>query len=187
VQNNIALEDNFNDIIKMVENLDPDCSIENWNNWQWQLAHTIRDISNLEQLLGIKLGRDKRKQLEKTIERFPMRITPYYLSLIKTENYENDPVFKQSVPNIAELNLSPYDIRDPLEEDKDSPTVGIVHRYPDRVLFNASNLCAMYCRHCTRKRKVGDVDQISTREDLNAGIEYIRNTPMVRDVLISGG
>ncbi|HSH14239.1 MAG TPA: lysine 2,3-aminomutase, partial [Desulfurivibrionaceae bacterium] len=75
----------------------------------------------------------------------------------------------------------------PLSEDKDSPVIGITHRYPDRVLFHVSNLCSMYCRHCTRKRKVGDADAIPGRQDLLAGLDYIRNTPVIRDVLLSGG
>ena len=76
---------------------------------------------------------------------------------------------------------------DPLAEDDDSPVPGITHRYPDRVLFHISNVCAMYCRHCTRKRKVGDVDSIPDREQMQQGLEYIRNTPSIRDVLLSGG
>jgi lysine 2,3-aminomutase len=160
---------------------------EKWNDWRWQVSHVITDIPTIEKLLGIDLGKEKREQLEQTIERFPMRITPYYLSLIDTEDYENDPIFKQSVPSIHELEVEKYDLADPLDEDKDSPAAAITHRYPDRVLFHISNLCGMYCRHCTRKRKVGDVDQILSRDDLKEGIDYIKNTPAVRDVLLSGG
>ena len=116
-----------------------------------------------------------------------MRITPYYLSLIDTKDYLNDPIFKQSVPCIDELTLEKYELKDPLGEDRDSPAPGITHRYPDRVLFHVSNLCAMYCRHCTRKRKVGDIDQILSKEDLLGGIKYVRETPAIRDVLLSGG
>ena len=78
-------------------------------------------------------------------------------------------------------------MEDPLSEDKDSPVPGVTHRYPDRVLFQVSNVCSMYCRHCTRKRKVGDIDSIPLKNDLIKGIEYIRNTPEIRDVLLSGG
>ncbi|PKH44565.1 lysine 2,3-aminomutase, partial [Dehalococcoides mccartyi] len=119
--------------------------------------------------------------------KFPMSITPYYFSLIDRKNYENDPVFIQSVPSAAELNFSCYDKEDPLAEDVDSPAPGITHRYPDRVLFHVSNRCAMYCRHCTRKRKVGDIDKNLSRDELKKGLEYIKNTPRVRDVLLSGG
>jgi len=125
--------------------------------------------------------------LEKTINRFPLSITPYYLSLINIENFRHDPVYKQSFLDSRELIVSPCEMKDPLSEDHDSPIPGITHRYPDRVLFLVSNVCAMYCRHCTRKRKVGDVDFIPNREQIKKGIEYIRNTPQVRDVLLSGG
>ena len=99
----------------------------------------------------------------------------------------NDPIFKQAFPNPAELVISKYDMKDPLHEDKDSPTKGITHRYPDRVLFLISNRCAMYCRHCTRKRKVGDPEHIPSKEQIIAGLDYIRNHSEVRDVLLSGG
>ncbi len=116
-----------------------------------------------------------------------LSLSSYYLSLIDSSNYQNDPVFKQSVANINELTVLKTDMEDPLSEDTDSPVEGITHRYPDRVLFHVSNVCSMYCRHCTRKRKVGDVDSIPNREQLEKGLEYIRNTPQVRDVLLSGG
>jgi len=138
-------------------------------------------------LLGIIFEPDEKIQLEKTIDKFPLSITPYYLSLIDTSDYKNDPVFKQSFPSPMELTVSKCDMEDPLAEDKDSPVPGITHRYPDRVLFHISNVCSMYCRHCTRKRKVGDIDSIPEKDEIMAGIEYIKNTPDVRDVLLSGG
>ncbi|MDD2559970.1 MAG: lysine 2,3-aminomutase, partial [Bacteroidales bacterium] len=103
------------------------------------------------------------------------------------DNYINDPVYKQAFLDNRELIVTASEMGDPLSEDHDSPVPGITHRYPDRVLFLVSNVCAMYCRHCTRKRKVGDVDSIPGREQIKEGIEYIRNTPQVRDVLLSGG
>lgn len=157
------------------------------NDWRWQIKNTITDIATVEKLLNIKFSKEKKQQLEETIAKFPMRITPYYLSLINENNFENDPIFLQSVPCIHELKVGKYDRLDPLEEDKDSPAAGITHRYPDRVLFHVSNICGMYCRHCTRKRKVGDVDQTLTRDDLKDGIDYIKRTPAIRDVLLSGG
>jgi lysine 2,3-aminomutase len=116
-----------------------------------------------------------------------MSVTPYYLSLIDPDDYENDPVFRQAFPSPKELNIGRDDMTDPLAEDTDSPVPGITHRYPDRVLFHISNLCSMYCRHCTRKRKVGDQDSVPSKKQLLAGIDYIRKTPAVRDVLLSGG
>jgi len=122
-----------------------------------------------------------------TLEKFPLAVTPYYLSLIDRQFYANDPVFRQAFPSPQELHFGRFDMKDPLSEDDDSPVPGITHRYPDRVLFHISNVCAMYCRHCTRKRKVGDVDSIPGREEINNGLEYIRNNPVIRDVLLSGG
>ncbi|MCY6371417.1 lysine 2,3-aminomutase [Clostridium ganghwense] len=158
-----------------------------WKDWKWQIKHTIKDIETFEKLLGIKMNNREKKEIEMTIQKFPMAITPYYLSLIDINDYKNDPIFKQAFPNPKELVINKYDMTDPLAEDKDSPVEGITHRYPDRVLFHVSNICSMYCRHCTRKRKVGDKDHIPNKETIEKGLEYIRNTPQVRDVLLSGG
>ncbi len=162
-------------------------TISNWRDWKWQLKNSISNIDQFEKLTGITFNANEKSQLEKTLEKFPLSITPYYASLISTENYQNDPVFKQSFANVHELHVLDTNLADPLSEDKDSPEEGITHRYPDRVLFHVSNVCAMYCRHCTRKRKVGDIDFIPSKEQLQKGIEYIKNTPQVRDVLLSGG
>lgn len=161
--------------------------MEKWTSWQWQVGHTIRTVESVEFILGVELNPEKKAVIKKTIDRFPMAITPYYLSLVDPADYENDPVFKQCFPDERELDLASCDMSDPLHEEKDSPAPCITHRYPDRVLFHVSNVCAMYCRHCTRKRKVGDIDSIPSREAMEAGLDYIRNTPVVRDVLISGG
>ncbi|MEA3499673.1 MAG: lysine 2,3-aminomutase, partial [Candidatus Marinimicrobia bacterium] len=98
-----------------------------------------------------------------------------------------DPVYLQAVPSPSELVVGKYDMKDPLAEDKDSPVPHLTHRYPDRVLFNVSNTCSMYCRHCTRKRKVGDANNIPNKKEILKGVEYIKNHPEVRDVLLSGG
>jgi lysine 2,3-aminomutase len=162
-------------------------TISNWKDWKWQLKHSISTIEQFEKLTGIDFSEEEKGKLGKTLDKFPLSITPYYASLISQENYKNDPVFIQSFANINELNVLNTDLADPLSEDRDSPEVGITHRYPDRVLFHVSNVCAMYCRHCTRKRKVGDVDFVPSKEQLQKGIEYIKKTPQVRDVLLSGG
>ena len=172
---------------EIAEKIHPDTEMSHWKDWKWQLRHAIRGIRTFERLTGIKLSETERKSLEETIAKFPMSITPYYLSLIDADDYKNDPVFKQCFPSPLELITSKYEMKDPLAEDKDSPVPGLVHRYPDRVLFHISNICSMYCRHCTRKRKVGDKDSIPTKDEILKGIEYIRNTPHVRDVLLSGG
>ncbi len=172
---------------KIAEKISSETRSSNWKDWKWQIKNSIRDIPTFEKLLDIKFGQEERKLLEQTIAKFPISITPYYLSLIDRNDYTNDPVFKQSFPSPKELNVCKYDMKDPLAEDKDSPVKGLTHRYPDRVLFHISNICSMYCRHCTRKRKVGDPSSIPDKEEILKGIEYIKNTPEVRDVLLSGG
>ncbi len=172
---------------QIVQAIDGDVTKNLWKNWKWQLRHCVRDLETFENMLGVELPDNKRAQFEDTVSRFPMSITPYYLSLIDVNNMDNDPIFRQSFPSALEMNITSDDISDPLHEDEDSPVPGLTHRYPDRVLFLVSNRCAMYCRHCTRKRRVGDPDNIPDRNQIQAGIEYIRETPQVRDVLLSGG
>lgn len=162
-------------------------SLIKWTDWRWQIKNSIKKIETVEKILNVSFSEEKRKKLQETIDAFPMAITPYYMSLVDPSDYENDPVFKQAFPDTRELKKSNADMLDPLAEEKDSPVIGITHRYPDRVLFHVSNLCAMYCRHCTRKRKVGDKDSIPSKADLLKGIEYIKKHTEVRDVLLSGG
>lgn len=162
-------------------------SLKKWTDWKWQLKHSITDLKTFEKLTGITFSKEERKQFSNTTKKFPMSITPYYLSLIDMEDYKSDPIFKQSFPDPSELKILRTDIKDPLAEDTDSPVQGITHRYPDRLLFLVSNTCSMYCRHCTRKRRVGDVDSIPSKDELQKGIDYIKKTPEVRDVLLSGG
>lgn len=172
---------------EIAKKISPTAKISNWKDWQWQLKHSIRDMEMFEKLLGIRFTTLERKQLLETIAKFPLSITPYYLSLIDTDDYGNDPIFKQAFPSISELMVGDFEMRDPLDEDLDSPVPGITHRYPDRVLFQVCTTCSMYCRHCTRKRKVGDESFIPSKDKLQQGLDYIRNTPVLRDVLLSGG
>ncbi len=171
----------------IAKRLDPQANAELWGNWKWQLRNCIRSVEIFEEVLGITFSDAERAVLQTTVQRFPLSITPYYASLIDPEHYREDPVFKQAFPMPQELHVQQYDMADPLTEDDDSPVPGITHRYPDRVLFHVSNVCSMYCRHCTRKRKVGDVESVPTKQTLQEGIQYIRATPAVRDVLLSGG
>ncbi len=171
----------------IAEKITSDASRLNWHDWKWQVKHCIKSLDMFEKLLGVTLPQKWREKVNQTIEKFPMSITPYYLSLIDTDVLENDPVLLQSLSSIHELDISAADMEDPLHEDIDSPAPCITHRYPDRVLFLVSNTCAMYCRHCTRKRKVGDIDSIPSKEFMRQGIEYIKNNPEIRDVLLSGG
>ncbi len=171
----------------IAQKIDPNSVLINWRDWKWQVRNTIKTIDQFEWLTGIKFSPDEKEKLIKTQEKFPLSITPYYLSLIKKDNYRNDPVFKQAFLDERELIVSSYEMNDPLSEEHDSPVPGITHRYPDRVLFLISNVCAMYCRFCTRKRKVGDVDSIPNKDQIKQGLDYIRKTPQIRDVLLSGG
>ncbi|MBL7106773.1 MAG: lysine 2,3-aminomutase [Phycisphaerae bacterium] len=171
----------------IIETIDIATTTANWRDWKWQMKHCIRDLDTFQKLLGIELPEETQEAFKQTVKKFPMSITPYYLSLIDTDNLENDPVFKQSFPSPLELVISKSEMSDPLHEDKDSPVAGLMHRYPDRVLLMVSNKCSMYCRHCTRKRQVGDIDSIPDKKQISKGIEYIKKTPQVRDVLLSGG
>lgn len=172
---------------RLAELMESDTTKSDWTDWRWHIRHSVKTVEVFERALGVDFGDERRSLFERTTAKFPMSVTPYYLSLIDRENWENDPIFKQAYPSHKELVIGPHDMKDPLHEDEDSPAPCITHRYPDRVLFHVSNLCSMYCRHCTRKRKVGDVDSIPTSELLEQGLDYIRRTPQVRDVLLSGG
>ncbi len=121
--------------------------------------------------------------LEEVIANFPMRINPYFLNLIKISQ---DPLWKQAIPDPSEIADSVC-ITDPLDEENLSPVPNLVHKYPDRALFLVTNQCAMYCRFCTRKRKVGTGKMVINGETIRAGIDYLQKTPGIREVLISGG
>ncbi len=136
-------------------------------------------VSSPEELAGI-LAVNK-EQIQLVQDQFPFRINPYYLSLIKEKN---DPIWKQAVPDVQELISGGFE--DPLSEEHDSPVPNITHRYPDRVLFYVSSVCAMYCRFCTRKRKVSDPKSVYD-DGINTGLEYIREHREIRDVIVSGG
>lgn len=155
-----------------------------WKNWHWQLQNRIKSISELKKTINI--SKESEQKIKKAIDIFPMAITPYYASLMDKQN-PSCPIRLQAIPSEKELITTEYDLEDPLFEDRDSPVPGLTHRYPDRTLLLVSNECAMYCRHCTRKRKVGEDSSAISMLDIMKGIEYIRRTPSIRDVLLSGG
>jgi len=167
--------------------LEKNGDLSNWRDYAWQQEHSICDIDTFEKLTGIKFDEKEKCDLKKTEKRFPISITPYYASLIDVDNYQNDPIFKQAFPDVRELDIVKCDMCDPLAEEKDSPAPGITHRYSDRVLLTITNICSMYCRHCTRKRKTGDKNQAFTKEQLKKALDYIKKKKEIRDVLISGG
>ena len=167
--------------------IDNGTDLSQWRDWRWQMRNAIRSTDVAERLLGIRFPDLDRRAFRQTAAKFPVRVTPYYLSLIDNEDWRNCPVFRQAFPSVKELSVEHHDLRDPLAEDLDSPVPGLTHRYPDRVLIHISNTCAMYCRHCTRKRKVGDQDSIPGWSEIEAALAYVREHTTVRDVLLSGG
>lgn len=159
-------------------------SEEEWHDWRWQLSNRIMTLEQLEQV--INLTDQEREGIKHSLKFLRMAITPYYASLMDPDD-PNCPVRKQAVPTAKELNISEGEMVDPLYEDIDSPVKGLTHRYPDRVLFLVTDQCAMYCRHCTRRRFAGETDAPLAREYIDAAIDYIRQNKKIRDVLISGG
>lgn len=162
----------------------PEATDEQWNDWHWQVQNRIKTVDDLTKY--IDLTTEEEKEIRKSLKMLRMSITPYYLSLIDTTN-PNCPIRTQAVPSKKELYVSPSDLDDPLDEDEDSPVPGLTHRYPDRVLFLITDMCSMYCRHCTRRRFAGQSDASRTKEQIDECIDYIARTPQVRDVLLSGG
>lgn len=162
----------------------PDVTDEQWNNWKWQVKNRIETLDQLKQF--INLSPEEEEGVKESLKTLRMAITPYYLSRINTES-KNCPIRKQAIPTGAEAFQSDADLLDPLSEDEDSPVPGLTHRYPDRVLFLITDMCSMYCRHCTRRRFAGQTDSQSPSDRIQAAIDYIARTPEVRDVLLSGG
>ena len=147
-------------------------------NWKQVLKKSVTAPSQLSQYFRID-----EERIARVIDTYPMRVNPYYLSLIKTVG---DPLWKQAVPDLHEFD-DKVCFDDPLNEENLSPVPNLVHKYPDRVLFLVNHQCAMYCRFCTRKRKVGTAAMWITDDTLRTGFDYIRNKAEIRDVLVSGG
>ncbi len=147
-------------------------------DWQFLIRDSITEPAQLQRAFTISLD-----QLHGVTALYPMRINPYYLGLIK---WPGDPIWRQSVPDILELEDTVC-MEDPLNEENLSPVPNLVHKYPDRALFLVNNQCAVYCRFCTRKRKVGTSDMHVNHKTIDTGLDYIRNTDTIKDVLVSGG
>jgi lysine 2,3-aminomutase len=154
------------------------------DDWKWQFAHRITTTEQLKQILP--LTQQEQDEINTCLGAFRMAITPYYASLIDPTD-PNDPIRMQAVPSILETHVDENDLCDPLGEMSDSPVPHVVHRYPDRVLLLVTLQCAMYCRHCTRRRAVGEEDKPITEAQLQKAVAYIRVHTEIRDVLISGG
>ncbi|MDY2679525.1 MAG: lysine 2,3-aminomutase [Lentihominibacter sp.] len=161
-----------------------DVTDEQWNDWHWQVNNRLNTVDQIKQV--VDLTADEEADIAKVMDGFRVGITPYYASLMDPDD-PGCPVRRQAVPILEETHRSEADMLDPLHEDEDSPAPGLTHRYPDRVLFLITDQCSMYCRHCTRRRLAGETDGARSMDDINACIDYIRRTPVVRDVLLSGG
>lgn len=163
----------------------PGTTLTDWNDWRWQLHHRITDINTLSRI--IRLSEDESAVVAHLAKPLPMAITPYYASLLDREN-PLQPLRRTVVPVTAEYCHSPGEARDPLGEEHDTPLPGLVHRYPDRVLFLVTHFCSTYCRYCTRSRLVGNASKSAfTMAQWERAIAYIEASPCVRDVLLSGG
>jgi lysine 2,3-aminomutase len=155
-----------------------------WNDWRWQLRNRLRRLEDLERMLT--LSAREREAIVEGGAMLPIGVTPYYLSLVAPDQ-PDDPLRRTVIPTVNEFQRTPGEADDPLGEDRHSPVPGLVHRYPDRVLLLAVDFCATYCRYCTRSRLVGH-GQIAPQADrLERALDYIRRTPAIRDVLVSGG
>ncbi|MFP4646173.1 MAG: lysine 2,3-aminomutase [Candidatus Bipolaricaulota bacterium] len=159
-------------------------SREEWNDWHWQLRNRITSVDELAKV--IDLSPQEKEEISKSLNQLRMAITPYFATMMDPSD-RACPVRRRAVPEGKELSKSPEDILDPLHEDEDSPVPSVTHRYPDRVLFLVTDQCGMYCRHCTRRRHAGETDEPLPQEVIDRGIEYVKETPEVRDVLLSGG
>ncbi len=156
---------------------------EKWNDWRWQLSNRVNDLADIEQILELT---DEEREGLSAPDKFRVDVTPYFISLIDPKD-PGDPIRRQIIPLGRELNSFTGMMEDSLAEDRHSPVPGLVHRYPDRVLMLITTQCASYCRYCTRSRIVGDPTQNFNRREHEAQLDYIRRTPQIRDVLISGG
>lgn len=158
---------------------------ELWNDWRWQLKNRITTVEQLQKLLP-SLTPEERAGTILANSKLAMAITPHFFNLIDAAD-ERCPMRLQVIPRIEETNLAPWEMSDPCGEDSHSPVPGLVHRYPDRVLFLVTDRCAAYCRYCTRSRLVSNAAGYDFQPDFERQIDYIRRTPAIRDVLLSGG
>lgn len=161
-----------------------DVTDEQWNDWRWQVRQRLSTVEDFERVLD--LTDEQRADLQACMGKFRVAVTPYYASLMDPDD-PGCPVRMQGVPSPKELIIGKADMKDAIAETVDSPTTLITHRYPDRVLFITTEMCSMYCRHCTRRRIVGEHEGAVSDQDYENAFTYIERNPEVRDVLLSGG
>lgn len=162
----------------------PAITDKQWNNWQWQIQNRISTPGQLGRFL--QLSNEEQAAFHNLNVKVPLGITPYYMSLLSTNEPES-PLRRTVVPTVHELFKVPGETNDPLNEEGQSLVPGLVHRYPDRVLLLLIDFCSVYCRYCTRSRMIGRGDIHAGGSRLEKAIQYIRDTPAIRDVLLSGG
>jgi lysine 2,3-aminomutase len=155
-----------------------------WDDWRWQVANRITTVDQLKEV--VNLTPDEEAGVHESLKILRMAISPYFAMLMDPDD-PHDPVRMQAIPTVKELDFSTSDMEDPLFEDIDSPVQGLTHRYPDRVLFLITDMCANYCRHCTRRRLAGQQDHQRDKASIDAAIKYITEHEEIRDVLLSGG
>ena len=156
-----------------------------WNDWRWQLKHRITSLEQLQRLMPT-LTPEEHAGTVLANSKLALAITPYFFNLIDPAD-EHCPIRWQVIPRIEETTTATWEMSDPCGEDSHSPVPGLVHRYPDRVLFLVTDRCASYCRYCTRSRLVSNATGYDFHPEFEKQIDYIRKTPSIRDVLISGG
>ncbi len=162
-----------------------DATNAEWNDWKWQLRNRIRDVTGLRKAMA--LSDEETQSVLRLGDRLPVGITPYYAAQLDALD-PMDGLRRTMVPVTQEFETVPGELEDPLNEDGDMPVPGLVHRYPDRVLFLVTSFCATYCRYCTRSRLVGKTGEYHFNQaQYQRAIDYIAATPTIRDVLISGG
>ncbi len=162
-----------------------DVADADWNNWRWQMQNRIHRPEHLLEALPT-LTEAERAGVRLASRKLAMGITPHYFSLIDPAD-ENCPIRRQVIPRIEETTTATWEMADPCGEDAHSPVPGLVHRYPDRVLFLVTDRCASYCRYCTRSRLVSNAAGYDFHPEFDRQIQYIRDNPQIRDVLLSGG
>lgn len=161
-----------------------DVSQDEWSNWIWQQSNRIKTLTSCEKV--IRMTEEERFAFKESSDSFHVGITPYYANLMDPDD-PHCPIRLQSVPQAGELKIFPEDRDDPLNEEGDMPTPCITHRYPDRVLFYVTHNCPVYCRHCTRKRKVSDPSSSTMNKQMEDAFRYIEEHPEIRDIVVSGG
>lgn len=176
-KNKRMIEQNRDKLLKLFN-----ANMEQWEDWKWLLANRIDDVNILSKI--IHLTDEEKKEISEIIRQYRWAISPYYLSLMNPED-SSCPIRKQAVPSI--LEMVECGEADPMGEEYTSPVEHITRRYPDRLIIKVTNQCAMYCRHCQRRRSIGQQDLATPKDELQECINYIKENKEIRDVLLTGG